>query len=652
MLGSQPARAAALSREVLSAAPIQVEALLTLGAALRRGGEPDRAIEVLTPLATKHPGAWGLQFELGVAWAALGDAGSAVVALTRATELNPQSSLAWHALGDQLVMLGDRVGAEAAQAHSTPGAMDDPRLVQGVQALFDGDRGLAQQLLGDRLGLQLTDLAAVRLLADVGTRLRRWEEVEALLAGALATAPAFHPARFNLAVVLYHQGRAEPALAEVERLLEAQSGAAVRTLRAALLLQLGDVEAAVGDYAAVLETDPDQPRVWLSYGHALKMVGRQADAVAAYRRSQVLAPSLGEAWWSLANLKTWRFEADDLAAMNGLLAGTEVGAEDRAPLHFALGKALEDVGEFEKSFDQYRQGNARRRATTPYDADANHGFVARMISTFTPGFLADRQGVGCPAPDPIFIVGLPRSGSTLVDQILSSHSKVESASELPDLTAIASGLAGRVGAPGRAYPEALGDLSPERFTALGEAYLARTQAHRRLGRARFIDKFPNNFMHAGLIHLILPRARIIDVRRRPLACCLSGFKQLYALGQAYSYDLADLGRYYADYVDLMGHFDAVLPGRIHQVSYEDLVEDPETEVRRLLDYCGLGFEAQCLRFYETRRAVRTASSEQVRRPIFRDGLDQWRRFEPWLGPLKAALGPLGHAGENRSADAT
>jgi tetratricopeptide (TPR) repeat protein len=644
LLNAQPERSAALAREVLGVAPGLAEAVLLLGAGLRRGGDARGAVAVLTGLAAAQPGAWGVQFELGLAHAALGDTAPAAAALRRATGLNPNSALAWHALGDQLMLLDDPAGAEAAWARPLPGSLHDPQLVQGAKALFDGDQTLAGQILGDRLGLHLTDPAAVRLLADAGTRLGRLEPVATLLARLLAGAPAFLPARFNAAVVLYQTNRAEDALGEIQRALQRQPGVmAFHALRAAIQARLGDAEAAIDDYATVLERDAAQPRVWLSYGHVLKTVGRQADAVAAYRRSLDLAPGLGEAYWSLANLKTWRFEAGDLARMGQLSAEPDLADEDAVHLDFALGKALEDAGRFEASFEHYRLGNARRRAAAAYDAEANHAYVQRSIATFSPAFLADREGSGCAAPDPIFVVGLPRSGSTLVEQILASHSAVEGASELPDLTLIAQGLAAG------GYPESLGVLPPDALAALGEAYLAQTRVHRKLGRPFFVDKFPNNFMHTGLIRLILPQARIIDVRRHPLGCCLSAFKQHFAEGQIYSYDLTDLGRYYVDYVALMDHFDAAAPGRVCRVSYEALVEDPEAQVRRLLSYCGLPFEDQCLRFYESRRVVRTASSEQVRQPIFRDGVDHWRRFEPWLDPLKAALGPV-LQGRDRRAD--
>jgi len=641
LLSEHPARAAALAREILRAEPRHPVARLLLGAALRRSGEVMEAMSVLSALSAEQPGAWGPQLELGVAMAVQGEIASAVAALTRATHLNPRSSLAWHALGDQRLVLGDRAGAQEAHGKAQD-ALGDRRLAAGVEALADGRAIEGWALLRAGLNLHRSDVAAKRLLSDVAVGLGRPEAALALLAEALAEAPGFLPARFHAAILHLQAGRPEAALAQIEQALAQRSGVTdFLALRGAIHVQLGEAGAAVEDFAAALASDPAQPRVWVSYGHALKMAGRQAEAVAAYRRSLSLAPTLGEAYWSLANLKTWRFGDEDMAQMKALSARPDLTEADRAPLHFALGKGLEDQGRYEAAFAQYRRGNALRRAETPYDAAANRAFVERLIAIVTPDFLAARAGAGCPAPDPIFVVGLPRSGSTLVEQILASHSAVEGASELPDLTRIARQL-GQAGSrlEGAAYPEALSELVIAAFEAMGQDYLAGTRPHRRLARPFFVDKFPNNFMHVGLIHLLLPRARIIDVRRHPLGCCLSVFKQNFAEGQAYSYDLADLGRYYANYVELMSHFDAVLPGRIYRQSYEALVEDPEGQVRGLLAYCGLPFEDQCLRFYESGRAVRTASSEQVRRPIFRDGLDQWRRFEPWLGPLKAALGPV------------
>jgi hypothetical protein len=377
----------------------------------------------------------------------------------------------------------------------------------------------------------------------------------------------------------------------------------------------------------------------MSYGHALRTTGRQADSVAAYRRTIALAPTLGEAYWSLANLKTFQFTEEDARAMRAALGRGDLADEDRVHFEFALGKMLEDEGNCEESFTHYARGNATRRKLHPYSADENSDFVRRSQALFTADFFAARAGSGCPAPDPIFIVGLPRAGSTLLEQILASHSLVEGTMELPDVPRIANELNVRGRKEGKLFLEILAELDPNELHTLGAGYIESTRVQRKTGAPFFIDKNPNNCQYVGLIQLMLPNARIIDARRHPLACGFSCFKQHFARGQGFTYDLGDLGRYYRDYVDLMAHFDRVLPGRIHRVIYETVVADTEAEVRRLLAYCDLPFEERCLRFYENERAVRTASSEQVRQPIFREGVEHWRKYDTWLGPLKEALGP-------------
>jgi tetratricopeptide (TPR) repeat protein len=370
-------------------------------------------------------------------------------------------------------------------------------------------------------------------------------------------------------------------------------------------------------------------------------VGRQADSVAAYRKALDLAPTLGEVWWSLANLKTVRFTDADLAAMTAALETPDLSDDDRLHLRYALGKAHEDAKLWDVAFEHYAAGAAIRRKQLDYDPEENASDTARTKAVFTPALLAARAGQGCLAPDPIFIVGLPRSGSTLVEQILASHSMVEGTMELPDLIVMARRLGGKTATRAEStYPESLAELSPDDLKALGEEFLERTRIQRKTDKPFFIDKMPNNFAHAGLIHLILPNAKIIDARRHPLGCCFSGFKQHFARGQGFSYDLTDIGRYYADYVELMAHFDAVLPGRAHRVIYEAMIADPEREIRALLDHCGLPFEPACLSPHENDRAVRTASSEQVRRPIFKDAVEHWQKFESHLDPLKQALGPV------------
>ncbi len=637
-LGARPDLALVKAREALAAAPGRLDAQLMLGAALRRSGDPAEAVRVLAPLADAASGAWGIQFELGAAFATLGDTPAAIAHLSRATQLNPGSSLALHALGDQLTIQGDHRAARQAHGRVAPGAPADARLHEGVAALARGDLAKADGIFRDRFGLHPTDPTAVRLIADAAMRLGEHGLAESLLSPLMERAPGFVPARAALALLLLVRQRPREALALAEPLVgEAPRSALSRSVRGEARRQVADDQGALEDFAAALDLDAEDPRVWLSWGHALRAVGRRAEAVSAYRRCLALAPTLGEAYWSLADLKVVRFDVADRAAMGAALAREDLAEEDRANLHFALGKALEDEADFAAAFDHYAKGNRLRRASRPYDWAANRDYVRRTTRTFTPAFLAERQGVGDPAQGPIFVLGLPRSGSTLVEQILASHSAVEGLSELPDLMVVAGRLQADGDPESRRYPDLLEALPLPTFAELGAAYLGRTRLYRRLDRPLFVDKAPGNVMQMGLIHLILPNARIVEVRREPMACGLSIFKQNFARGAAYSHSLEDIGRYYRDYLALTAHFDDVLPGRVHRVVYEDLVRDPQVEVERLLAWCGLAFEPACLRFHESARAVRTASSEQVRRPLYAEALDHWRSFEPWLAPLRAGL---------------
>ena len=518
----------------------------------------------------------------------------------------------------------------------------DPALLRAGMALVDNDLPTAEGILRPYLKQRPTDVKAIRMMAELAARIGRLVDSENLLRRALELAPGFIAARANLATILYKQNRHADAIAELERIEHAGSAnLAHASLKAAALGRIGGHTESIALYRKLLEARPDEPRLWTSFGHNLKTVGEQAESVAAYRRAIAIAPTFGEAWWSLANLKTVRFSDDDLAAMDSALRQPDLATEDRFHLHFALGKAREDKGEAEAAFGHYAEANRLRRSLIDYSPDDIHHHVERAVTFFTPEFFAAREGWGCPKPDPIFVLGLPRAGSTLVEQILASHPAIEGTAELPDMPAIARRLDGRK-ARGDAslYPECLANLEPAALLALGEEYLERAQVQRFTDRPFFIDKLPNNWAHVGLIRLILPNARIIDARRHPLSCGFSNFKQHYARGQRFSYDLAEIGAYYRDYVTLMRHFDAALPGYVHRVIHEDLVNDPEAEVRRLLDFLGLPFDSACLAFYDNPRAVRTASSEQVRRPISREGLEQWKAFEPWLDPLKEALGPV------------
>ncbi len=581
-------------------------------------------------------------FLRGMALGALGDSQQAAAALAETVRLHPRHAQAWRALGDQFTQLGDVAKADDAYARHIKASVNDPRLMEAAAALVDNKLAVAERILRPFLKEHPTDVGAIRMLAEVGARLGRHADALNLLARALELAPGFQAARHNYASILYRQRRPQEALAQADILLKADPrNPGFRALRAAILGQLGEYDEAEKAYESLLMEFPRHPKAWMSYGHTLKTLGKGGHGIAAYRKAIAQLPGLGEAYWSLANLKTFRFTDEEVATMRAQLARGDLGAEDRFHLEFALAKALEDEGLYEDSFTHYAAGNALRRQAVQYDAGENHANMLRTKAAQTADFFAARTGVGAPAPDPIFIVGLPRAGSTLLEQILASHSQVEGTMELPDMVSIARRLGERKKKTDTSlYPEILQSLPLEQFRELGEEYLERTRIHRKLGRPFFIDKLPNNFLHTGLIHLILPNAKIVDARRHPLGGCFSCFKQHFARGQVFTYDLTEVGRYYVDYVTLMAHYDAVMPGRVHRVLYENMVADPEGEVRRLLDYCGLAFEPGCLRFYENDRAVRTASSEQVRRPIFADAVEHWQNYEPWLGPLKAALGPV------------
>jgi tetratricopeptide (TPR) repeat protein len=642
LLQTDPVLAAEQAAELLKVAPNHPLATLFMGVARRSGGDAPAALDILAPLAAAQPNWAAAHYELGLALGSAGEREAAIASLREAVKLKPDMTEAWRALGDCFTVGGDVENADAAYAQHIKSSIRDPHLLEAASALCENRIPQAEALLRSHLKQHPTDVAAIRMLAEVAARLRRYEDAENLLARCLELAPSFAAARHNYAVVLHRQNKAAEALREIDRLLAADArNPGYANLKAAVLGRIGEYEESIEIYADVLATYPRHAKIWMSYGHALKTAGREPQSVAAYRKSIELLPGFGEAYWSLANLKTFRFTPAEVDAMRAQLQRSDLSPEDRFHFHFAIGKALEDAGVFAESFEHYAKGNSLRRAGTHYSPDENSAHVRRSKAIFSTQFFAHRTGFGAAAPDPIFIVGLPRAGSTLLEQILSSHSAVEGTMELPDIIAMAKHLGGRtIKAHASKYPEILASLSEQECRELGEQYIAQTRIQRKTAAPFFIDKMPNNFAHVGLIQLVLPNAKIIDARRHPLGCCFSGYKQHFARGQNFTYSLDELGRYYRDYVELMAHFDQVLPGRVHRVCYEMMIDDTEAEVRRLLAYCGLPYEEACLRFYQNDRAVRTASSQQVRQPIFREGVDHWRNYEPWLGPLKNALGPV------------
>ncbi|PZN95913.1 MAG: hypothetical protein DCF31_05090 [Alphaproteobacteria bacterium] len=643
LLADQPAAALDAAEAILTAAPGLPPAELLAGQALRRLGRADAALARLAALARSQPRVPAVTWELAQAASEAGDTLAAIAALERLTGQLPAVAGGWFLLGKELRKAGRAEASWHAELAGVQASARDPRLLEAAAAMNDGQLDAAAAMVEAVLAKAPEDAPACRLLGEIAWRRGDMTEALSLVGRAVAAAPGFDMAREFLVRLLLQSNRLTEAL-EHARLLGDSPAAnpGYELVMASVLVRLGDQQGASAIYERLLEAHPDQPQVWQNLGHVHKTLGRQDDAVRAYRAAVTRLPTMGEAWWSLANLKTVRLDSDDIAAMQRALAdGGAAREEDIFHLHFSLGKALEDAGAYAASFDHYDRGNRLRRALIRHDPEAFSAEVAATARVFTASFLAGVGDGGCPAPDPIFIVGLPRSGSTLVEQILASHSQVEGTMELPDMMMIASRLQGRVDDGEFAdFGAMAAALTPADRTRLGEEYLERTRVHRRSDRPLFIDKMPNNWQHVGLIRLILPNARIIDARRHPMSCCFSGWKQHFARGQSFSYDLAELGRYYRDYVGLMAAFDVAAPGAVHRVIYEDMVDQTEREIRRLLDYLGLAFEPACLEFYKNDRAVRTASSEQVRQPIFTDGIEQWKHYAQWLDPLVAALGPV------------
>lgn len=646
LLEVDPRGALARAEGVLEAAPGLPAAELLACQALRRLGQANAALARLRGLARAHAHVPAVTWELAQAASEVGDGRQAIAALNSLTRQQPTVAGGWFLLAKELRKAGRGADAWRADLSGVHASSHDPDLLRAAVAMNDGRLDDSEALVAARLRRLPDDPPALRLLGEIHWRRGDMTEALAQLERAVQAAPGFDLARDFLIRLLIQTNRLPEALEHAEALADSPiKSPGYELVRASVLVRLGLQEEAREIYERLLAQHPDQAQVWQNLGHVLKTLGKQADAVHAYRQAVTHQPTMGEAWWSLANLKTVKLDAADVAAMQTALRSlaprTDERAEDVFHLHFSLGKALEDAKDYAASFRHYDQGNRLRRAMVLHDPDAFAAEVAATAQTFTCAFIAELGPGGCRADDPIFIVGLPRAGSTLVEQILASHSQVEGTMELPDMMVMASRLQSRVDQG--EFPDfraMVASLTPADRLRLGEEYVERTRVHRQTDKPRFIDKMPNNWQHVGLIRLILPNAKIIDARRHPLGCCFSGWKQHFARGQAFSYDLAEIGRYYRDYVALMAAYDEASPGAVRRVVYEHMVENTEAEVRRLLDDLGLPFEQGCLEFYNNDRAVRTASSEQVRQPIFTDGIDHWKNYEAWLGPLGEALGPV------------
>ncbi|HME37872.1 MAG TPA: sulfotransferase [Steroidobacteraceae bacterium] len=622
--------------------PENRDVLYMMAVSLRYLKRIPEALAALGRLEKHHPGFSRLYQERGHCHVALRDAPRAIEAFLSAVNINPALPASWRMLESLYRMTGQAENAAMAAGHVAALAKMPGEIITATALFSDGELGTAEDMVRAYLLKHGDHIEGMRLLARIGLAHDVLDDADTLLEAVLTLAPDYRAARFDYATALLRRHKHVQAIAELEKLLELEPNNRVyRTTYATAKVGLGDHERALALYRELIADAPrgaQTHELHLSVAHSHKALGRQPEAVEAYRAAAAVRPSFGDAYWSLANLKTYRFTDDEIARMRAQEAADGTAAVDRFHLCFALGKAFEDAGNFEESFRYYERGNALKKSTSRYRPEPIERNTRLQIATCTENLFAARQGVGSPDPAPIFIVGLPRSGSTLLEQILASHSQVEGTMELADIPRMVLDLQGREPeSENPRYPRILAELTPEDFLRLGEKYLAETRAYR-TDKPRFIDKMPNNFRHLGLIHLILPNAKIIDARREPLACCFSNFKQLFASGQEFTYSLEDIGRYYRTYLELMAHWDRVLPGRVLRVEHEDVVDNLEANVRRMLDFCGLQFEPQCVEFYKTERSIRTASSEQVRRPIFKEGIDQWRNFEPWLAPLKEVLG--------------
>jgi tetratricopeptide (TPR) repeat protein len=644
------AQALAAAQKLRETQPQQRDALYMSAVSQRYLKRIPEALATLDELEKWHPRFSRLYQERGHCFVAQRDAPKAIEAYEHALRLNAALPGSWNRLETLYRLVGKAADAERAAAQSRRIAAIAPEVVAAEGLFSEGDVADAEEIVRRYLQTKNPlDPDGMWLLAKIGMKLNILDDAEVLLATVLKMKPGDQVIRHDYAIVLALRHKHQQALEEIGKLLTSDpANRAFRTTKAAILMGLGRHDEALPIYQQVLAETPRDPDLHLSIAHALKTLNRAQEAMDSYRAAAAIRPSYGEAYWSFANLKTYPFTDAEVATMRAEEARPAIELPDRFHLCFSLGRALEERGQYEEAFRYYERGNALKKSETRYKP-ASIEYNTRIVQeTFTPELFAARAGWGCQTPGPIFIVGLPRSGSTLIEQILASHSQVEGTMELATIPRLVQSLQGRDNYDSfkqfwDQYIAALIARGPEDFRRDGENYLADTQIYRSEGKPFFTDKNPNNFRNIGLLQLILPNAKIIDARRGAMACCFGNYKQLFATGQEFTYSLEDLGRYYRCYIELMEHWDRVLPGKVLHVQNEALVEDLEAHVRRILEFCGLEFEPACLEYWKTERRIHTVSSEQVRRPVSREGIDQWRHFEPWLGPLREALGPLADA---------
>jgi tetratricopeptide (TPR) repeat protein len=627
-----PAVAEAHARRVLATNPNESQALRLLAAVLRRTLRDEEARPILERLVRSQP---QMEFGwrgLGLALMKSGERAAAIAALQRAVDLEIRGKDAWYALGDLL----DLPAKHGIEKQEQPADLKSAELALRERRL-DG----AENLLRPWLAAHPRHPVALKLSADSLILKSRWADARSLLESCLAVAPDFTVARFRYATMLIVHGEYLRALRQLDELAagDARNVFIYRRLKAEALALAERYDSALTEFESIIADAPSLPGLWYQYGRMLRLL-RRKEAACAFERAIEILPCYFEAWFALATLKSFRWNETLIAQISTQLARPDLTVDDRALMYFVLGRALDGLGRRDEAFENYTAGNEIRRRFADWDAEPPTEALIEMKSLFGANFFRARAGAGAKHGDPIFIVGMPRTGSTLVEQILSSHSAVEGLGERSDLWAVTGEQLERLGRQDEGWPSALRHLGPIDLRGIGEEYMARMRTLRNSGKPFFTDKQPSNYQLAGLIHLALPEARIIDVRRHPLDCGLSCFRHYFPAGQPYTCDLVAFGRRYAAYVELMAHFDEMLPGKVYRLTYENLIGGFEAEVRRLLEFLGLPFEVQCLRFHENSRMVQTLSFEQVAMPLYRTGVGQWRHYERWLDPLKNALGDV------------
>lgn len=631
----------ALLDEVLATEPENFEAKYTLAVLNRAEGQIDQAKTLLAALVEEKPD-FGRGFqELGLCELALKQEPAALSAFEQAVEVDGSLIESWKFLATAYRRKGDSRAEQAVMQVEFLASL--PQELRTVISYLAANRlGDAERLCRYFMQQNKTHVEGMRLMAEIATRTGVFDDAEFLLETVMELAPDHIEAEIQLAHVLLRRQRFHKAHKRVKAIYERNKNPSsqVQALYASVCFGVGENEEAIKTYQEMIRVSPNDPQLRVSLAHIYNATGESPKAVDLFKQAYGLKPDFGDAFWSLANTKSYRFTEEELAAMTDRVSAPSTPQIDKTQMHFALGKAYEDSKDYDTAFSHYQAGNTLKRETSNHSKEQLDIRISTQLDVCTAELFERLKDVGHDAPDPIFILGLPRAGSTLLEQILASHSKVDGTMELHDILDLAKRLRGRDKAsdPSPRYPRILGELPTERFAQFGQQFIEDTRAYRG-GAPYFIDKMPNNFFHIGLIKLILPNAKVIDARRHPMACCFSGYKQLFGEGQEFSYGLEEIGNYYRQYVDLMNHWDEVLPGFVLRVQHEDVIADLEGQVRRILDFCGLEFEESCVEFHKTKRTVRTPSAEQVRQPINKSGVDQWCNFESHLDPLKHALGP-------------